>query len=65
MGSNWLIVCNLPTIETGLRAFRRDPVWPGLVTRWLVAGSVFLAWAITWQEGWTYAQRVIGFSLLS
>ncbi|BDB30583.1 sensor domain-containing diguanylate cyclase (plasmid) [Cupriavidus sp. P-10] len=63
VGSNFLIFCNMPTIESGLRAFLRDDIWPGLTTRWLIAGLAFIGWALTWSEGWTYAQRVIGFSV--
>ncbi|WP_316149479.1 GGDEF domain-containing protein [Cupriavidus sp. BIC8F] len=61
-GSNLLIFCNVPTIETGLRMFRRESIWPGLALRWVISGLIFLAWIVTWTDGWTYAQRVIGFS---
>lgn len=61
-GSNLLIFANLPTIETGLRAFFREPAWPGLAARWAVAMLMFVAWVMAMEGGWTYAQRVIGFS---
>ncbi|WP_035881283.1 GGDEF domain-containing protein [Cupriavidus metallidurans] len=61
-GSNLLIFSNVATIETALRVFLRDAVWPGLALRWLVAALVFGAWCLTWHGGWTYAQRAIVFS---
>ncbi|GAA7759329.1 MULTISPECIES: GGDEF domain-containing protein [Cupriavidus] len=61
-GSNLLIFSNVATIETALRVFLRDAVWPGLALRWLVAALAFGAWCLTWQGGWTYAQRAIVFS---
>jgi len=60
--SNLLIFANLPTIETALRAFFREPAWPGLSARWAVAMLIFAAWVMAMEGGWTYAQRVIGFS---
>uniref|UniRef100_UPI003F491B4A GGDEF domain-containing protein n=1 Tax=Cupriavidus taiwanensis TaxID=164546 RepID=UPI003F491B4A len=62
VGSNLLIFANLPTIESGLRAFFRESTWPGLAARWLAAMLIFVTWTLTWGSGWTYAQRVIGFS---
>ena len=61
-GSNLLIFSNAATIETALRVFLRDAVWPGLALRWIVAALIFGAWCLAWQGDWTYAQRVIGFS---
>jgi len=62
VGSNLLIFSNVATIETALRVYLRDTVWPGLAIRWIVSALIFGAWCLAWQGEWTYAQRIIGFS---
>ncbi|WP_019451135.1 GGDEF domain-containing protein [Cupriavidus sp. BIS7] len=62
VGSNLLIFSNVATIETALRVYLRDTVWPGLAIRWIVAALIFAAWCLAWQGDWTYAQRIVGFS---
>lgn len=62
VGSNFLIFCSMPIIESGLRAFFRDGARSALAMRWLVAALLFVAWMLAWRGGWTYAQRVVGFS---
>jgi diguanylate cyclase (GGDEF)-like protein len=61
-GSNLLIFANVATIETALRVYLRDAIWPGLASRWIAAALIFGAWCLAWLGDWTYAQRVIGFS---